>query len=127
MPGGDDSAGQHQQLTTVCLGIAATLPLYVGVALYRVFVVGAEPALSGDTSLLPEGLALAGVALVLVAPLAKRVVRTPVAATLIAFLLRQATGVFGLVITLLTGDLVWCVALCVVALLAMLVDWPGRR
>ena len=124
MPGDDNNVGQHLRLTTICLGLAATLPIYVGVAFYRVVVAAAEPALSGDTTLIPEGLALAGVALVFVAPLVKRAMRSPVVATLTTFLLRQTTGLLGLVITLLTGDLVWCAALCVVALLAMVVDWP---
>jgi hypothetical protein len=73
--------------------------------------------------LLPEALAFVGVTLALVAPLGKRLLG-PVVGVLAAFLLRQTTGILGFVITLLTGDLVWCLALCVVGLLAMLVDWP---
>lgn len=124
MPGNDHTAGHH--LTTICLGLAATLPIFVGVAFYRVVITGAEGALSGDSTLLPEALAFIALALVFMAPLAKRLLRSPVTAALVAFLLRQTTGAFGLVITILTGDLVWCVALCVVALLAMVVDWPRR-
>lgn len=124
MPGDRHSAG-HRKLTILCLGFAATLPIFVGVAIVRVLLTRARAPLSGETTLLPETLAFAAVALILVAPLVKRWLHDP-AATIVAFLLRQTTGVLGLAITLLTGDLVWCVALCVVALLAMGVDWPRR-
>jgi hypothetical protein len=125
VPSDDNNAGHHQ-LTPICLGIAATLPIFVGVALYCVLITGAEAVLSGESTLLPEVLALVAMALVLIAPLATRVLRSPVLGTLAAFLFRLATGALGLVITILTGDLVWCVTLCVVALLAMVVDWPQR-
>ena len=36
------------------------------------------------------------------------------------------TAIVGLVITMLTGDLRWCLALAAAALLAMLLGWPRR-
>ena len=47
-------------------------------------------------------------------------------AAIVAFALREATAVFGLALTLLTGDLRWCLALSALALLAMAAGWPRR-
>lgn len=47
-------------------------------------------------------------------------------AVIIAFALREAVAIFGLVLSLLSGDPGWAVGLGAVALLSMLAGWPRR-
>jgi F0F1-type ATP synthase membrane subunit c/vacuolar-type H+-ATPase subunit K len=47
-------------------------------------------------------------------------------ATVVAFALRESTALIGLVLTLLGGDLRWCLGLSTLAVVAMLAGWPRR-
>lgn len=48
-------------------------------------------------------------------------------ATIVGFAVREWAGILGLVATLLTGNLAWCVGLCAAAAIAMLAAWPRRE
>ena len=45
-------------------------------------------------------------------------------ATIIAFAPRESAAVIGLCITLLGGDIRWCLGLGAVSVISMLLDWP---
>jgi len=44
----------------------------------------------------------------------------------VSFAMRESAAIIGLVISLLTGDLRWCLALSAAAVLAMLLGFPRR-
>ncbi|MCG6963466.1 MAG: hypothetical protein LJE95_09390 [Acidobacteria bacterium] len=46
---------------------------------------------------------------------------------LVSLALRESTAVFGLVLTLLSGNLWWCAVFAAVSLAAMALIWPTRR
>ena len=46
--------------------------------------------------------------------------------TIIAFALREAAAIMGLVLSLLTGDIRWVAGFAAVAAVAMLMGWPRR-
>lgn len=46
--------------------------------------------------------------------------------TIIAFALREAAAIMGLVLSLLTGDIRWVAGFAAAAALAMLMGWPRR-
>jgi len=48
-------------------------------------------------------------------------------ATLVAFALREAGGLIGLVLTAITGNSWWICGLGGAALIAMALDWPKRE
>jgi hypothetical protein len=47
-------------------------------------------------------------------------------ATIVGFAVREATAIMGLVVTLVTGDLRWCLGLGALSAAAMLLAWPKR-
>jgi len=47
-------------------------------------------------------------------------------AVIVAFAVREVAGIFGLVLTILTGDFRWVLVLAAAAALAMLIGWPKR-
>jgi F0F1-type ATP synthase membrane subunit c/vacuolar-type H+-ATPase subunit K len=47
-------------------------------------------------------------------------------AMIIAFALREAVALFGLMLSLLSGDVRWCFGFGLVALVSMLLGWPRR-
>ena len=47
-------------------------------------------------------------------------------AVIVAFAVREVAGIFGLVLTLLTGDFRWVLVLAAASALAMLIGWPKR-
>lgn len=46
---------------------------------------------------------------------------------LVSLALRESTAVFGLVLTLLSGNLLWCAVFAAASLAAMAFIWPTRR
>ena len=47
-------------------------------------------------------------------------------AVIIAFALREAVALYGLVLTFLSGDIRWCLGFGAVALVSMVLGWPRR-
>lgn len=45
---------------------------------------------------------------------------------ILAFALREAVAIYGLVLSFLSGDVRWCLGFGAVALLSMLLGWPRR-
>ena len=117
-------------LRVVCGAFAAAVVLYGFVG----FTV--QPAGTGAPPLLVPILVGAGVVAVATAELLKVLMlrsdaaapqaRTFFAATLVAFALREAAALFGLIIALATGQKTWLLGLCVLALAAMTLGWPRR-
>lgn len=127
-------------LHIICGALAAATAAYAGMGWFLVTNGSFElPRLAK-----PGGLALilsvAAVLLLLAAPLAQRLLAQdrdsrrrsmPVVpfetyrqAIIVAFALREGAAIIGLVITLLTRDVRWALALGAVAVLAMLLGWP---
>lgn len=123
----------------VCAAILASLPIYVAVAWF-VTAGGTRPT---GPSLPAAGTwalaALAVGALVAAQLVWRRLLHAAAArpdqgqrlagfqsAAIVSFALRESAGVIGLVLTMLSGDLAWCLALCGAAALAMLLGWPRR-
>ena len=123
----------------ICFAILASLPIYVAVA-WMVVGQRAGAAGAGLTPVLVWALAAAGIALLAAAQgawaaMKRAAVARPTpserlaayrTATIVSFALREAAAIVGLVITMLTGDLRWCLALAAAAVLAMLLGWPRR-
>jgi hypothetical protein len=127
-------------LALVAGALAASVVIYAGIAWFltsEAMAAGFEPAgLPGSVGL---ALAVAGVALLIVAPVVQRKVResargtTPAGAvnafrvsTVVGFALREAAAVLGLVLAILTGNPLWCYGLSAAALAAMMLGWPTR-
>lgn len=132
----------HSARTTTILAaaIAASVPIYMVVAW---LVAPTVATASGNAELVPL---LAGIFMVLSAGhlvlaqllFASRVraaekLPTPVerlaayrVAVIIAFALREAVAIYGLVLTLLGGDPRWCLGFGAVALVSMVLGWPRR-
>jgi F0F1-type ATP synthase membrane subunit c/vacuolar-type H+-ATPase subunit K len=47
-------------------------------------------------------------------------------AMIIAFALREAVAIYGLMLSLLSGDARWCIGFGLVALVSMVLGWPRR-
>jgi hypothetical protein len=47
-------------------------------------------------------------------------------AVIIAFAVREAVALYGLVLSFLSGDPIWCIGFGAVALMSMLLSWPKR-
>jgi hypothetical protein len=135
-----DSIEQFLRTTTlICLAILAAVPIYWVVA-YVASSQSSEKFVSQVPSMLAWVLAAVAVAQIPVASAvagalersagAKATVSERLTgwrtATIVAFALRESAAIIGLVITFLTGDLRWCLALGALAVLAMLAGWPRR-
>jgi hypothetical protein len=48
-------------------------------------------------------------------------------ATVVGFAFREAAAIFGLLISLFTGEPLWCYALAAATLVAMALAWPSRE
>jgi hypothetical protein len=129
-----------QTTNFLCAAILLSVPIYVVVA----WVITASDGPGAGSDGLPNavlwGLAAVGVAQIAVAQAVWSAMTRAAAsrgtpaerldgyrtAAIVAFALREATALFGLVLTLLTGDVRWCLALSALAALAMAVGWPRR-
>lgn len=133
----------HRVLTVICGGLLLSLLVYAGVAWLLLEQLGWEPPGAPMPGLLVPLLAAVAVGLTLAAaPLGRwageaaarhRGAEDPggpvgayVQQTLVAFALRESTGVVGLIASLLSGELVWCWALTALAMVAMLQAWPPK-
>jgi len=124
-------------LQLICGAFLVSVAVYVLVAR---LVMGKAPALAPLPELLPWILAgVAVLALLSAQPLGALMARnaesqpTPEArqagyrqAVVVAFAVRESAAIFGLVLTLLTGDLSWVLILAAAAVLAMVIGWPRR-
>lgn len=122
----------------ISAAILLAIPMYVVVALTMAADRGPVSTESGLPGILPWVLTSVAVALLLIAQVVRRsLVRaaagkpTPAdrlagyrTATVVAFALREGAALVGLVLTLLTGDIRWCLGLSALAVLAMLLGWP---
>ena len=140
VPPPSPSAKEWTTLHLICGALAAATVVYAGVG----WVVVARDTLELPPLARPGALALsmavAAVLLVLAAPLCQRLVaedrearqsmmpsvpfETYRQAIIVAFALREGAAVLGLVITLITRDVRWVLALGAGALLAMGLGWP---
>jgi len=123
--------------TVVCLAILASIPFYVAVAW---MVAGERADASGGTlpPVLVWALAAVGIAMLAAAQAVWVAMKrgatarlTPAerlasyrTAAIVSFAMREAAAIVGLVTSLLTGDLRWCLALSAAAVIAMLLGFP---
>jgi hypothetical protein len=134
---------QMRVLTLVCAALAGSLVLYAGITWYLLEQVGLQPVWNTMPLLVPGVVGLVALGPLCAAPYVSRLLlaQAPSAAstadpqaafqvvmraTIVAFAMREAVGVLGFVLALVSGELIWCVALSGVALLAMLLGWPRR-
>lgn len=124
----------------ICAAILMSIPIYVVMAWVIVGQGGAAPAGGGLPSVVTWALAAVGAALLaagqaLWAALRRSAASRPTleerlatyrTATVVSFAVRESAAIVGLAITLLTGDLRWCLVLGAAAVLAMLLGWPRR-
>ena len=135
-------AQKYMTLQILCAGILVSLPIYGFVA----WLVQQESprGLAGGGAVppvLPVALAAVAVVHLLAAAGVGRLIQRRataaahaearaqgfVQATIVAFALREAAGIIGLVLSLLTGNLLWVLALGGLAALAMVAGWPRRE
>jgi hypothetical protein len=144
--GGSDQDPVGEQLrflNVVCAGMVASVAVYAVVAWF----LGTGSAMPGPE--LPDAFGWFGVAvaaaLLVAAPIVQRrnLVATAtgqrpeesrIAAlegfrlgTLLAFILREGAAIVGLMLSLLTGEPLWCYALGAVTIVAMISGWPRRE
>lgn len=133
-------AATYRLVVIVCAALLVSLVIYVVLASFLVEQEGFVVA--GDLPpVLPPLLAVIGVAMLGVAQVIPSMItrqagtasadlgerlRTAQTATIIGMALRESTAIFGLVITLLTGEILWVLALAALSALAMVVNWPRR-
>lgn len=137
----NSSIDQAARTTTILAGaIAASVPIYMAVA----WVVAPSVATaSGNDDVVPLLAAIFAVlsaghlvlAQLLFASRARAAEKLPTpeerlasyrVAVIIAFAIREAVALYGLVLTLLSGDPRWCLGFGVVALVSMALGWPRR-
>ena len=121
--------------TIICFVISMSVPIYVAIAW---FMATQGPRADNVPVPVAYGLAAsAGALLIAAAAVSRRMkaaaatkptlgerIEAQRAATIVSFALREGIAVIGLVITLLGGDLRWCLGLATVSLVSMLLDWP---
>ena len=121
----------------ICFAILASIPVYVAVA-WMVAGQRADASGSGLPAVLVWALAAVGIALLAAAQTVWAALKRGAAArptpaerlasyrtaAIASFAMRESAAIIGLVISLLTGDLRWCLALSAAAVLAMLIGFP---
>jgi len=139
----EDRAQLILRLQVICGALMWSVLIYVGLAWF----LGRQGAAGNMTKALPAalpGALLVAAALLLLA--SNRVPRMMLAraaepdeaggaivpiqavqsAYVVGFALRETVAIFGLVLTLTSGDMIWVLALSAVAILAMVAGWPTR-
>lgn len=141
---GEVVSEQMRFLNVVCFALVAGVGAYSVVAW---FLTSGSDSIAGPD--LPRGLAIVGalvaVALLVAAPVAKRKILDKAAigvradervttavesfrlATLLSFILREGAAIVGLMLTILTGEPMWCYALGALTVVAMFTGWPRRE
>ncbi len=131
---------QVKTLQVICIAFASSLLVYAGLAWTLVEVLGFEAVVELDSTV-TTALAFVALATLPAAEMLTRMLRTKAAAAgqaagaevalqsyaqgvIVGFAMREACGVIGLVMSLLTGSWIWAVTLSAVALIAMIVAWP---
>lgn len=131
-------------VNVLCLALVASVGIYAGMAWYLVDGPGAFRAIAAEASLLVWGGVAVAALLLLVAPVVYRKlleqaerpsvtgdISAPLAhyrmAVLLSHVLREGAALIGLMIALLSGETLWCYALCGVTVIAMFAGWPRRR
>jgi hypothetical protein len=130
---------RYRQLVIVCSAIALSLVM-VNVVLTILQVTGALPPKTSLPQTVPLALFTLALALLVFAPAIQRAVLKRYEAegdpgalaigyttsTLVAFALREAAGLLGFILALLTGNPWWSWGLGGAALIAMVMDRPRR-
>jgi hypothetical protein len=130
---------RYRRLVIVCGAIATSLVM-VNVVLTILLVSGSLPPKSSLPQTVPLGIFALSVAILMAAPAVQRAILKryeaeggPGAlatgystATIVAFALREAAGLLGFMLALLTGNPWWSWGLGGAALLAMIMDRPRR-
>jgi len=125
--------------TIICIAILASIPFYVAVA-WIVVGQGAGASGGGLPSVVTWALGAVGIAVLASAQAVWGAMKRNAAAkptpaervtsyrnaAIVSFALRESAAVIGLAITMLSGDLRWCLALSAAAVIAMLLGWPRR-
>ena len=131
---------QVKSLQVICSGFASSLLVYAGLAWTLVEVLGFQAIVELDPTIRTT-IAVVALATLPAAEMLTRMLRAKAAtvgqetgaevalqsysqAVIVGFAMREACGVIGLVLSLLTGSWLWAVTLSAVALVAMLVAWP---
>jgi hypothetical protein len=136
---------RHRILGIICFALLASVAIYVGIA-FVLIQQGSIP--TTDSAELPEifpvvlcaiaVLTVMGAQVMAAALLKQNLARatgedpTPrlnafQSAVIIGFAMREAAAVMGLVLTFLTGEILWVVGLSAVAAAAMLLAWPRKQ
>jgi hypothetical protein len=130
---------RYRRLVIVCAAIAMSLVM-VNVVLAVLWVSGSLPPKTSLPQAVPLGIFALSVVILMAAPSVQRAILKryeaegdPGAlatgystATIVAFALREAAGLLGFVLALLTGNPWWSWGLSGAALLAMIMDRPRR-
>ena len=140
---GEVVSEQMRFLNVVCLALVGSVGVYAVVAWYLVYGSG---GLGGPG--LPDTLAAVGaafaIALLVAAPVVRRktlekatrvrdsegdatALESYRLATLLGFILRDGAAIVGLMLTVATGEPMWCWALGAVTVVAMFASWPRRE
>ena len=141
---GEVVSEQMRFLNVVCFALVAGVGAYSVVAW---FLTSGSDSIAGPD--LPTGLAVVGalvaVGLLIAAPIVRRKILEQAAdtaraherhatavesyrlATLLAFILRDGAAIVGLMLTILTGEPLWCYGLGALTVVAMFTGWPRRE
>jgi len=147
----DDAIDRHlPRLSIVALAFCASAVTYVVVGMVLVEVVGFE-ALAALPRTVATAIAVSQLLVILAGYLVSRAIRTAAPSpqtsgavneaarddaeeamqrytrsVIVASALREVAAVVGLVLTLLTGELLWVLLLSAAATISMVVHWPRR-
>jgi len=129
-------------LNVICAALVFSVMVYVAIAWFLVQRGSVQPS-EGLPQVFPVILVLVALSVVMAAPVVSTMIlKQGVAAAgedagrrlnshqtslIVGFALREVAAVMGLVLTLLSGRLIWVVALAAVAVAAMLLAWPKRE
>jgi len=141
----DNALQRHiGRLRTLATAFCASAALYIVVAVILERVVGLDALMEIPFSV-AAGIAVLQLLVILAGYLISRAMRAPrrsrtgaapdpeealgryTASVIVASAFREAAAVFGLLLTLLTGDLIWVTLLATVAVISMVVHWPRRE
>lgn len=140
IPAGSSTVQSARATQIIAAAIAASVLLYMAVAWLVVPTMSIPNANLQHVMLMAGVLAVLSIGHLLVAQtlFAARVRRaeelpTPEqrlgayrVAVILAFAIREAVAIYGLVLSFISGDLRWCAGFGAIALVSMLMGWPKR-